>query len=95
MRKVLPSKIKRPMIAKDGSVYFIRRLVQFGKTFGMYVPMRMVEALGWDQNTALMVWIQSDVLCVQEIQPPQVATRLIPIPPRETRPDRVPPDEEA
>jgi hypothetical protein len=95
MPKVEASKAVRPLIARDGSVYFIRRLAKSGASKAVYVPDRFREALGWNESTALMLWLQGNVLCVQEIDPPRTVTRLIPIPPRGERPDTVPEDEEA
>jgi hypothetical protein len=95
MRKIQPSRTVRPLVARDGSVYFIRRVAKSGGSKALYVPDRFAEALGWNEGTALMVWIQGHTLCVEEIEPPSTVTRLIPLPPRGQRLDTVTEDEDA
>lgn len=87
--------LKRPVVARDGGVYFIRRLIRMGSTQGVYLPKQLVESAGWTGEEALMVWMQGETILIRRLEIDQRATKLIPIPPRGRRNDQVPPDEEA
>lgn len=94
MLKIQQSYSSRPVVARDGSVYFIRQLHKVSRSIGIYIPKQLLKALGWDHKDALMMWTQGDVLCIQRIELAPGRTRLIPVPPRGERPDKVGSDEE-
>lgn len=85
----------RPVVSRDGGIYFIRRLHHASKSIGVYLPKQFVEAAGWTDDDALMVWMQGETILIRRLEIDQRATKLIPIPPRGRRNDQVPPDEEA
>jgi len=87
--------LNRPVVARDGSVYFIRRLHHMGTCRGIYLPRQLLEALHWDLGDALVVWIQKDTMCVKQLEVENFRERFIPMPPRGRRGDFVPPDDEA
>lgn len=95
MAKLVSNQIMRPLIARDGTVYYIRRLHVMGKSKGVYIPRKFYDALRWKRDDPLMMWVQGDVLCVKVVELNAGMTRLIPVPPRGERPDKVGPDEEA
>jgi hypothetical protein len=86
---------KRPIIARDGTVYFIRRLVGLGRSVGFYVPPQILEAAKLDAGECVMIWVQGEVICMKALEIASPAQRLIPLPPRGRRKDQVPRDEEA
>jgi hypothetical protein len=53
------------MVGPEGSVYWLRCVHVAGKSFGVYIPSKIVRTLGWGQEMALQLWIQKDVLCVR------------------------------
>lgn len=87
--------LKRPVVSRDGSVYWIRRLIRLGRSQGVYLPKQLVEAAEWTGEEALMVWMQGETILIRRLEVAKGQTRLIPIPPRGRRSDKVPPDEEA
>ena len=87
--------IKRPIVARDGGVYYVRRLHRSSKSVGVYLPKNFLEAVGWTDDDALMVWMQGETILIRRLEIDNRATKLIPIPPRGRRNDQVPPDEEA
>ncbi len=86
---------KRPIVARDGSVYYIRRLHRVARALGVYIPRTLVESLGWKEDDALMCWVQKGVFCVTRVEVKRPNLRFIVVPPRETQTDDVVvPDEE-
>jgi len=87
--------LHRPVIARDGSVYFIRRLHSMGGCRGIYIPRQILDTLHLENDDALVVWIQKDVICIKQLEVENFRERFIPMPPRGRRGDFVPPDDEA
>jgi len=84
----------RPVVARDGSIYWIRRMHAMGRSQGVYLPRQIIDALHIEIEDALQVWAQGDVVMIKRLEVVQ-GTKLIPIPPRGRRSDSVPPDDEA
>ena len=87
--------LQRPVVARDGSVYFIRRLHSMGRCRGIYLPKQILEALHLDIYDGLVVWSQGETICIKKLEVENFRERFIPMPPSGKRGDSVPPDDEA
>ena len=73
---------RRPMVSPDGLVWWMRGLHRVRNLAGVYMPKTVMDSLGWDSQTVLMVWQQKDVVCIKELKEVRITPDIKPQAPR-------------
>ena len=63
---------KRHLVSPDGTIYWIRALRWMqNKTPGVYIPLELMERLGWTLTTPVLIWLKGDAIILRRMPEPQ------------------------
>lgn len=58
--------LRRHLVGKDGTIYWIRSVRKVCRSAGMYMPMKLINLMGWGIGHRLMIWTSGSIVLLAD-----------------------------